>query len=76
MVESRKRMHRETIEAIKTAAFNLLETTIPYSADIEKMGFHRAPLTQYRPNSVGAQAFGQLWNEVSTNILKEILDER
>lgn len=76
MVEYRKRMHRETIEAIKTAATNLLETTIPYSVDIEKMGFHRAPLAHYRPNSLGAQAFGQLWNEVSTNILKETLDER
>lgn len=75
MVESRKRMHRETTQSIRDAEFNLLETTIPYSADIEKMGLYRAPLTQYRPSSVSALAFGQLWEEVTSGILNEKSDE-
>lgn len=70
MVERRKRMHRETIREIMAAGINPLNIVIPYSADVERMGFHRAPLTHYRPTSTGGMAFTKLWQEVQTRILK------
>ena len=71
MVESRKQMHRQTIREIIAAKVNPMNTYIPYCADVEKMGFYRAPLTHYRPASSGALAFTKLWKEVKTRLLKE-----
>ena len=70
MVESRKRMHRETIREILEAKINLMNAYIPYNAEIEQMGFHRAPLTHYRPTSAGAKAFANLWREMRTRLLE------
>jgi len=71
MVESRKQMHRQTIREIIAAKLNPINAYIPYCADVEKMGFYRAPLTHYRPASLGALAFAKLWHEVKTRLLKE-----
>jgi chromosome partitioning protein len=71
MVEPRKQMHRRTIKDILAEKLNPLNTFIPYSADVEKMGFFRAPLVQYQPASVAASAFAKLWREVKTRLLKE-----
>lgn len=70
MVESRKRMHRETIREIMAARINLMDAYITYNAEVEQMGFHRAPLTHYKPSSIGAQAFANLWREMRTRILE------
>lgn len=70
MVEPRKQMHRQTIQEMTAATVHLLNTTIPYRAEVEKMGFHRAPLTDYLPASQGAKAFSKLWNEVSAIVSK------
>jgi chromosome partitioning protein len=44
MVETRKRMHRDTIREILAAKINPLNAFIPYNADMEQMGMvHRAP---------------------------------
>lgn len=69
MVESRKQMHRQTIREIMAARVNLLNTYIPYSAEVEKMGVYRSPLTQCRPASNGAQAFAKLWDEIKDRVL-------
>jgi chromosome partitioning protein len=71
MVEPRKQMHRQMIREIIAAKVNPLRTYIPYSADIEKMGFYRSPLTHCRPDTSGAVAFAKLWNEIKTDILDE-----
>lgn len=70
MVESRKLMHRQTIREILAAKINPLNGCIPYSADVEKMGLYRAPLTHYRPGFKGGMAFSRLWSEIKSNILK------
>jgi cellulose biosynthesis protein BcsQ len=71
MVESRKRMHRDTIKEIMAAQVNLMNAYIPYNAEVEQMGYHRAPLAHYRPTSAGAAAFANLWQEIRNRILKE-----
>jgi cellulose biosynthesis protein BcsQ len=74
MVESRKRMHRDTIKEIIAARVNLMNAYIPYNAEVEQMGYHRAPLAHYRPSSAGAAAFANLWQEIRNRILKEHSD--
>ena len=75
MVESRKRLHRETIRDIAVAGLKPLNTAIPYSAEVEKMGLYRAPLTQRRPHSTGARAFEGLWREVTRQLGKAAFHE-
>jgi cellulose biosynthesis protein BcsQ len=70
MVEPRKKMHRETIRKILDDGVKPFNAYIPYSADVEKMGFYRAPLNHYRPASIGAKAFAKLWSELSTRMSK------
>ena len=74
MVEPRKQMHRQTVKEIIAAKLNPLNAYIPYSADVEKMGFFRAPLTYYRPSALAALAFAKLWKEVETRLLKDLSD--
>ena len=69
MVEPRKQMHRQTIREIIDSGINALNTQIPYSAEVEKMGFYRAPLTHCRPASNAAVAFSKLWKEIESEIL-------
>ena len=69
MVEPRKLMHRRTIREILESGIKVCSTYIPYSAEVEKMGFYRAPLTHKRPNTLAATAFAKLWNEIETRIL-------
>ena len=69
MVELRKQMHRRIIREIVDSGIKVLKTFIPYSAEVEKMGFYRAPLTHRRPHTKAAMAFNKLWNEIETRIL-------
>ena len=70
MVEPRKKMHQETIKEISESGDKVLASTIPYSAEVEKMGFYRAPLTQCRPSCAAALAFGNLWDEIDARMGK------
>lgn len=70
MVEPRKNMHQQTIEEIEKSGVNMLDATIPYSAEVEKMGFYRAPLTQHNPSCAASIAFGNLWDEVNDRLGK------
>lgn len=70
MVEPRKQMHRQSIREVMDAGVNLMRTYIPFSADVEKMGFYREPLTHRHPRSPAAMAFGKLWTEVAADIIE------
>ena len=64
MVEKRKIMHRQMMQTSELTAKRVLKTSIPYSADVEKMGLFREPLTHYRPTSAAALAYLALWQEI------------
>jgi cellulose biosynthesis protein BcsQ len=64
MVESRKRMHRDTMEELWDGAGRVLETTIPYSTDVERMGLAREPVLRTRARSQAAEAYRRLWDEL------------
>jgi chromosome partitioning protein len=64
MVEKKKKMHRDIMHDMVQQYPNILRTTIPYLADIEKMGLYREPVTAYAPHAFAARAYQQLWEEI------------
>lgn len=64
MVETRKKMHRETMENLASGKIHFLSSSIPYSSDVEKMGVFRQPLNAFKPRSKAAVAFSELWQEI------------
>jgi chromosome partitioning protein len=64
MVDRRKKLHREQLEALRAAFPEFLETTIPNATAVERMGVERAPLGAYAPASPAARSFRALWAEM------------
>ena len=66
MMDTRKRLHRETMNSIFLGHSGAMKTVIPYSSQVELMSVHQAPLGSYDHHSVPALAFERLWNEIKT----------
>lgn len=64
MVDRRRSLHREMVEALSEGRDDLLDTRIPSTSDIERMGIHRAPVGAFAPKSRSAKAYRDLWREV------------
>jgi len=64
MVQSRNRLHRDTMEALRESCPTLLKTIIPLSVDIERMGLHREPVLAYAPPRSAANAYRELCREI------------
>lgn len=64
MVEQRKRIHGDTMDRMRQAEKRMLDAFIPYSAEVEAMGTHRAPLLAFSPRHPASEAFTRLWHEV------------
>ncbi|NIA19065.1 MAG: AAA family ATPase [Xanthomonadaceae bacterium] len=70
MVETRKKLHRETMAKMVKKEKQWLSESIPYLADIEKMGNYRAPVTALYPRSRAAQSYQRLWQECESIITR------
>lgn len=64
MVERRKKMHRDIMEALSKSHPEILAAAIPYASDIERMGLKRMPLGGYIKNSPSTAAYEALWQEI------------
>ena len=64
MADTRKRLHREVIEAIPRDGARVAKTVIPSLSMIEQMAEHRAPVPAFAPTSRAARCYEQLWAEV------------
>ncbi|CAH1070341.1 ParA family protein [Candidatus Nitrotoga sp. 1052] len=64
MVDIRKQLHRLIVEKPPKTLAGLLNTTIPYASDIERMGLNRAALASYAPKCRAALAYESLWAEI------------
>jgi len=71
MVDRRKKLHQELLDAVRLEFSGVLQTIIPYSSTIEKMGIERQPVPAFAPNSYVAVAYRDLWSEV-----REVLPAR
>jgi chromosome partitioning protein len=63
MADRRKRLHRELMDEL-SAEHDVLETVIPNSAEVERMGAQRAAIVDFAPKSRAARAYADLWEEV------------
>lgn len=70
MVDKRKKLHVQLSQEIEGRS-DVLETSIPYCTEIEKMGVYREPVVCMQPSSRGAKAFVALWKEVDELCTKE-----
>ncbi len=68
MADRRKRLHRDLMESLTAEHPDLLQTVIPTSAEVERMGSHRAALVDFAPNSRAARAYADLWEEVRARV--------
>ena len=65
MVDRRKRLHRELLEALPAANPKFLHTPIPSSSVVEQTGEQRAPLATFAPRAAPTRAFRELWAEIA-----------
>jgi len=70
MVDARKRMHRDVMEAFRGERSEMLQTVVPLAADVERMAMARAPLEEFAPHGRAAEAFRNLWTEVSARLAR------
>lgn len=68
LVDRRKRLHREILEALPAERPELLRSHVPYAAEVERMGVRRQPLTAYAPRCASARAYEKLWEEILERI--------
>jgi chromosome partitioning protein len=66
LVDRRRALHREILEAAESGPFPFLESQIPSSSIVEQMGRFRAPLPAYARSSPPALAYEALWREIET----------
>jgi len=64
MVDGRKSLHRRIVEDPEASSEAFLNTQIPYSSVVERMGVRRAPLFTYARSSPPSRAYEELWAEV------------
>lgn len=69
MVEKRKKLHSKMMERF-SGRKRVMTSSVPFLADIEKMGLYREPVPARLPNSVAAQAYRNLWQEVERHLEK------
>ena len=68
MVDRRKSLHHEVIEATRKQFRQVLTTEVPYSSEIERITLRRAPLNSYAPGSEQGQVYQALWDEVKRKL--------
>jgi chromosome partitioning protein len=65
MVQGSKKLHRDTIQALRRDhPGGFLTTQIAFASDVERMGLTRAPVTATLPNSAIARAYRALCTEI------------
>lgn len=70
MVDRRRLLHAEVIDAARVQHRMILKTEVPYWSEIERMTVRRAPLPAYAPASPASEIFEALWKEVAARVAK------
>jgi cellulose biosynthesis protein BcsQ len=66
MVDKRKSLHKAVMADATDLPFDILETRIPYSSTIERMGTERAPVHAFAANSRPAAKYERLFREITS----------
>jgi len=70
MVEKRKKMHLDMMDRF-SGRKRVLRQSIPFLADVEKMGIFRKPVLEIVPNSPASKSYRIMWREVEDILTKE-----
>ena len=68
IVETRKRLHRETMELFAAREANTCRCIIRAMSEIERMGVTRRPTAIVRPRSEAGLAYRALWDEIRSKV--------
>ncbi|MBT8357223.1 MAG: AAA family ATPase [Deltaproteobacteria bacterium] len=69
MVDRHKKMHHDLMATVSKEFEGVLQGSVPYLAQIEKMGIYREPVAAFAPLSTAAKSYQTLWNEVQRIII-------
>jgi len=64
MVQKSKNLHKDTMTMLRKKYKGLLESYIPFSTDIERMGVHRAPVLTYAGKDSAAKGYMHIWRDI------------
>jgi len=64
MVQKSKNLHKDTMVTLRKKYKNVLQSFIPFSTDIEKMGLYRAPVLTYAGRKSAANAYDEIWQDI------------
>ena len=70
MVQSQKNLHKLTMETM-SSKYAFLNSIIPYSADVENMGEHKAPIDVFAKLKPANFAYIKLWTEVAAKVNRD-----
>ena len=65
MVDLRRALHRDICFKTNSTPFKILQSQIPYSAAVEKMGIRRTPIFEFAGKDKAAAAYDALWQEIT-----------
>lgn len=68
MADRRKQLHRDLMQMLPSQYPDFLQTDVPYSSEVERMGLERAPISCFAAKSKSAQAYQDLWQEVKAHL--------
>lgn len=71
MVDRRRKLHREQLDALSASWPLFLDTAVPSASTVERMGVERSPVGAFAPSSAAAKAFRDLWGEVALRLWPE-----
>jgi len=72
MVDRRRSLHRELIEATRTELPELLATEVPYWSEIERVSVRRAPMAVISPGGEAARLYARLWAEIRQRVATDL----
>lgn len=64
MVQNQRALHKKTMKSMTDRYRRFLQTSIPFSVDIEMMGEHQSPIDTYARNRPANKAYFSLWKEM------------
>jgi len=70
MADRRRLLHRMLIEQPPKTMRDVCKAVIPYASAVERMGEHRAPVEAFESYGYAAEAYRELWKEVSAALKK------
>lgn len=65
MAQTQKTLHKTTMQEMKKRRSVFLESIIPFSSVVEKMGQHKAPVELFAKSTHAHAAYVKLWDELS-----------